>query len=224
MKVLIKRIRSRSATVWRRVGVRRAALVVLLPFIGLIVIDASVATAVAAAFALLGAVWTLSQAEATARRTLTAEYRGRWDHSDLLDARIATSDFLSLRGTDADARWHEWEEWLKTGAETKKRLQVMGMLNYWEQVASAYNQGFLDRAWFRTDLAWLLKHNWDRAGWFIRKFRVEYKNAAFFCEWQKAVEVVGPDLERQREEGEERAREALARGDDLLHFAQRAAD
>jgi hypothetical protein len=196
------------------------ALFAVPAFAWLIVSDATAATAAAAGLALIGAVVTLDHAATTARRTLTADYRARWDHPDLLEARVVTSEFLNLKASDADKRWKEWRGWIRRNTETKKRLQIMAILNYWEEVASAYNQGLLDAAWFRADLAWQLRHNWDRAGWFILKFRAEDCNAAYYSEWQLAVEAVKDDLGMQYLEGQRRAKEALARGDDLLHVRQ----
>jgi hypothetical protein len=161
-------------------------------------------------------VWTLSHADATARRTLTAEYRARWDHPDLLEARVVAAEFLDLENTDEDKRWRE----RMTAMTMEKRVQLMAILNYWEEVASAYNQGLLDNEWFRTDLAWQLEHNWNRAKWFIRKYRIEEVNAAFYSEWQIAFEAVKADLERQFDQGQCLAEEALASGEDLLHVQQ----
>jgi hypothetical protein len=104
--------------------------------------------------------------------------------------------------------------------DTKSRLQITAILNYWEEVASAYNQNLLDNDWFRTDLAWQLSDNWERAGWFIRVSRREECNAAICGEWQVACEAVASDLKRQRETGQRSASEALARGDDLLKVPQ----
>jgi hypothetical protein len=70
------------------------------PYLVLAVLDANVATAVVAGLALLGAVWTLRHADATARRTLTASYNARWDHPDLLEARVTASKFLTLAGME----------------------------------------------------------------------------------------------------------------------------
>lgn len=199
----------------RKLGVLRLfALVALPPYIGLIVLDADAATAGAAGLALLGAVWTLHHSDATARRELTTEYRARWDHPDLLEARSLTADFLA--DPDKEGRWQEW----MTNMDTKKRLQITAILNYWEEVASAYNQDLLDNAWFRTDLAWQLNENWKRAGWFIRKSRRAECNAAICGEWQTACKAVADDLKRQREAGRRAAKEAIDRGDDLLKVPQ----
>ena len=54
------------------------AVLFIVPYLVLAVLDANVATAVIAGLALLGAVWTRRQADATARRTLTASYNERW--------------------------------------------------------------------------------------------------------------------------------------------------
>lgn len=177
-------------------------------------LDASVATAVIAGLALLGAIWTIRQADASSRRTLTAAYSARWDHPDLLEARVVASNFLRLDGTDEDARWGEWNKELLGAA---KSIQVMAILNFWEEVASAYNEGLLDDVWFRSNLAWTLEDNWDRAAWFIRRYRCEDKNASFYSEWQLAVEAVEDDLAMQSERGRQRAEEAIAREEDLLH-------
>ncbi len=192
-------------------------MLALLPFyVGLVFLDANAATATAAGLALIGAVWTLSHADATTRRALTAEYRARWDHPDLLEARVVAAEFLDLTNTDEDTRWQE----RTTTMTMEKRVQLMAILNYWEEVASAYNQDFLDSEWFRTDLAWQLEHNWNRAKWFIRKYRVEEVNAAFYSEWQIALESIKADVERQLDQGRRLAEEALARGEDLLEVRQ----
>lgn len=104
----------------------------------------------------------------------------------------------------------------------KERVQLMAILNYWEEVASAYNQDFLDNEWFRTDLAWQLEHNWNRAKWFIRKYRVEEVNAAFYSEWQIALESIKSDVEHQLDHGCRLAEEAIARGEDLLEVRQQS--
>jgi hypothetical protein len=201
----------------RQLGLwRTSAAVLTVPFIVLAVLDPEGATAVAAGLALVGAVWTLDHADRLARRARTAEYRARWDHPEFLDTRVAAAEFLSSSEKSGDERW---DEWLST-MDAKHRLQVMAVLNYWEEVASAYNQDLLDGAWFRTDLAWQLEHNWGRAGWFIRKFRVEQTNAAFFSEWQIAEAAVRADLEQQQQAGQALAQAALSRGEDLLDVAQ----
>lgn len=190
------------------------ALLFLLPYAALVVIDANAATATAAGLAIIGAVWTLHHSDATERRILTTGYRARWDHPDFLEARIATAEFLA--DPDKAARWHEW----MTSMKTKKRLQITAVLNYWEEVAGAYNQNFLDNGWFRTDLAWQLEDNWRRAGWFIRQDRHTSCNAAICAEWQIAYEDVKADLERQRQAGRETAKKAIERGEDLLEVRQ----
>lgn len=182
--------------------------------------DANAATGTIAALALIGGILTLSHGDATARRTRTAEYRARWEHPELLDARVATTEFLTLSDADEEVRWSEWTRWVGEGRKTKTRLQVMTILNFWEEVGSAYNQDLLDQRWFRTDLAWLLEQNWERAGWLIRRFRTEDQNAGFFCEWQIAVESVAEDLRLQAEAGRKRATNAASQGDDLLYVDQ----
>jgi len=181
------------------------------------VLDASVATAVIAGLALIGAIWTIRQADASSRRALTAAYSARWDHPELLEARVVTSDFLRLDGTEEDARWEEWNKELLGAA---KSIQVMAILNFWEEVASAFNEGLLDDAWFRSNLAWTLEDNWARAAWFIRRYRREDKNASFYSEWQIAVEAVEDDLAEQSAQGRRRAIEALTRSEDLLYVDQ----
>lgn len=193
------------------------ALLLLSIYAPLVVLDANVATAAAAGLALIGAVLTLDHADATARRARTAEYRARWDHPEFLPARIAAADFLDADDSEQDALWDEWN----TDMESKTRLQLMAVLNFWEQVSSAYNQDFLDNDWFRTDLAWELQYAWERAEWFIRKYRTEDKNALGYCEWQVALESVQGDLNRQSAVGQLRAEAALARNEDILYVGQR---
>jgi hypothetical protein len=203
-----------DASLLRRLGEPPVALL-LLPALGaLIALDPGVATAAAATLALVGGLLTLLHADATARRSRTAEYRARWDHPELVDTRVAASKFLTFTSTDPDvrraeeeARWAEWNTWIAENRETKKRLQVMAVLNFWEEVSSAYNQDLLDKAWFQNDFAWQLMHNWNRAGWFIRCFRTEFEDADFFCDWQIAIEAVRDDLGRQTEDARRRARE-----------------
>ncbi len=195
-------------------GLRALALVLLPPYVVLIVFDANAATAVAAGIAIVGAAWTLQHSDSTARRELTTKYRARWDHPDFLEARIRTATFLA--DPNKEDRWREW----MTSMDTKSRLQIAAILNYWEEVASAYNQDLLDNDWFRTDLAWQLSENWKRAGWFIRMSRREGCNAAICSEWQIACEAVASDLERQRKAGERSASEAIARKEDLLEVPQ----
>ncbi len=105
---------------------------------------------------------------------------------------------------------------------TKKRLQLMAVLNFWEEVSSAFNQDLLDRNWFCTDLAWELQYSWERAEWFIRKYRTEDCNASGYCEWQLALEAVRGDIERQLKVGRLRAERALAQKEDILYIDQRA--
>lgn len=193
------------------------ALLFASSFAVLVVADSEAATASAAGLALLGAVFTLDHADVTARRARTAEYRARWDHPDLLEARIAAAEFLNAPESEHDRRWKAWQ----TDMETKTRLQLMAVLNFWEAVSSAYNQDLVDREWFRTDLAWELIYAWERAEWFIRKYRVEEKNASGSCEWQVALEDVQGDVTQQINAGEQRAERALARGEDLLAVDQR---
>jgi hypothetical protein len=181
------------------------------------VLNAGEATAVIAGLALIGAIWTIRQADASSRRALTAAYSARWDHPELLEARVITSDFLRLDGTEEDARWEEWNKELLGAA---KSIQILAILNFWEEVASAFNEGLLDDVWFRSNLAWTLEDNWDRAAWFIRRYRHEDKNACFYSEWQLAVEAVQDDLAEQGEQGRRRAAEAIARGEDLLRVDQ----
>ena len=116
-----------------------------------------------------------------------------------------------------DTRWREWD----TDMDTEKRLQLMAILNFWEEVSSAYNQDLLDKDWFCTDLAWELQYAWERAEWFIRKYRVEDQNASGYCEWQLALEDVRKDVKRQQEVGRLRAERALARDEDVLYVDQR---
>lgn len=198
----------------------RHLAIALLPVYGaLVVLDATVATAVAAGLALIGAVWTLGQSDATARRTRTVEYRARWDDPGFFEARKTASDFLNAKGKE-DQRWLEWRSWIKRGAKTSERLHIMAVLNFWEEVASAYNQNLLDNEWFQSDLAWQLTHNWNRSKWFVNKFRTEEENVAFFCEWQVSVKAVTPALEAQAADGRRRAEEALKEGLDLLSVDQ----
>jgi hypothetical protein len=98
----------------------------------------------------------------------------------------------------------------------------MAILNFWEEVASAFNEGLLDGDWFRSNLAWTLEDNWQRASWFIRKYREEDTNASFYCEWQIAVEAVKPSLEKQNAEGKRRAEGAIERKEDLLYVDQKS--
>jgi hypothetical protein len=194
--------RLHDGSVLRWLGQPFGASLLIVGFVAIIfVAGPEIATAIAAAVALVGGIATLSHADTTARRSRTATYRERWDSPDLLDARVVTSEFLTLYGSNEDARWQQWNEWIEKNLEARKRLQIMAILNFWEEVAGAFNQDLLDDSWFRTDLAWLLKGNWERASWFIRKFRTEFENAGYFCEWQIAVESVRTDVERQQREG-----------------------
>jgi hypothetical protein len=54
-----------------------------------------------------------------------------------------------------------------------------------------------------------------------REYRTERKDAAFFCEWQVAVEALKERLEDQSDDSKRRAGEALERGENLLQVAQR---
>lgn len=188
-----------------------------------IVLGAEIVTAFAATLALIGAVLTLGHADATARRGRTAEYRARWDHPDLHATRVAAADFLAIPSTEQeareeaeDARWQLWCRWARGSMGTRRRLEVMVILNFWEEVASAYNHRLLDNAWFRTDLAWQMMHNWERAEWFIRRYRTEAEDADFFCEWQIAIQALCFDLKRQSDEAGRRARE-VEPGKDILY-------
>lgn len=204
---------------FRRLGAVKllAAALLLAVYVPLAICLSDVATAVAAGVALVGAAATLEHADATARRARTAEYRARWDHPELLAARIAAAEFLNAQESEQDKRWLEWD----TDMGTEKRLQLMSVLNFWEEVSSAFNQDLLDRDWFCTDLAWELLYSWERAEWFIRKYRIEDKNAAGYCEWQVALEAVRGDVEKQLKEGRLRAEAALANGEDILKVNQR---
>jgi hypothetical protein len=198
---------------------RYLVVLLLVPYGVLVVLDPNAATAVAAGLALIGAAWTLGHADATARRTRTGEYRARWDHPEFFEARSTASDFFNAHGQEEE-RWKEWKGWIEHGRATSKRLHIIAVLNFWEEVASAYNQNLLDNDWFRTDLAWQLDYNWERVKWFVRKFRCEQENTAFWCEWQVAVKAVKPDLARQEEDGRRRAEAALENGEDLLSVSQ----
>lgn len=107
--------------------------------------------------------------------------------------------------------------------QTEDRLQLMAVLNFWEEVSSAYNQDFLDSEWFSTNLGWELLFTWERAEWFLRKYREEDKNAAGYCEWQRALEAVRGDIERQLRDGRKRAERALERKEDILKVSRRTA-
>lgn len=185
-------------------------------FVPLAILDPSVATAVAAGLALFGAAVTLSHADATAKRNRTAEYQARWQHPELLDARIAAADFLEDASRGEDERWEEWSVDMKA----KTRLQLMAVLNFWEEVSVAYNQGLLDNDWFGRGFAWDLLYNWERAEWFVRKYRTEDKNALGYREWQLALEAVKPELELQSKVGQMRAEQALAQKEDILYIDQ----
>jgi hypothetical protein len=200
-------------------NLRHLAIALLPIYGGLVVLNATVATAVAAGLALVGAAWTLGQSDATARRTRTVEYRARWDQPAFFEARQTASDFLNVSGSE-DQRWLEWRSWVKRGRKTSERLHIMAVLNFWEEVASAYNQNLLDNEWFQSDLAWQLTHNWNRSKWFVNKFRTEEKNVAFFSEWQVSVKAVTPALKAQEADGKRRAEEALRQGRDLLTVEQ----
>lgn len=201
---------------WRKAKLVGAVLLLSL-YAPLVVLDANVATAVAAGFALIGAILALDHTDATARRARTAEYRARWDHPDLLEARIAAAEVLDTPESEQDARWEEWS----SNMDTKKRLQLIAILNFWEEVSSAFNQDFLDNDWFRSDFAWELQYTWERAEWFIRKYRGEDQNALGYCEWQLALEAVRDDLDRQSGVGRRCAERALERGEDILYVSQR---
>jgi len=190
-----------------------------------IALGTEVVTAFAATLALVGAVLTLGHADATARRGRTAEYRARWDHTDLRARRVAAAEFLTLgepaegHDTAEDARWELWNEWGDDTDGIGRRLDVMAVLNFWEEVASAYNQRLLDNAWFRTDLAWQMMHNWERAEWFIRRYRIEAEDADFFCEWQVAIQSLCAYLARQSYEARHRARTVGPR-EDILYISR----
>lgn len=193
-----------------------AAVFAFLLFVPLAVFDPGAATALAAGLALFGAALTLTHADATAKRNRTAEYQARWDHPDLLDTRIAAGDFLEDADREEDERWEEWS----IDMETKLRLQLMAVLNFWEEVSGAYNQGLLDNEWFGKDFAWELMYNWERAEWFIRKYRTEDRNALGYSEWQRALEAVKSELDLQTRVGEIRAEQALAQKEDILYIDQ----
>lgn len=165
---------------------------------------------------------TLSSADAIARRGRTAEYRARWDKPDLFATRVAAAAFLTLGADEGqarreeEARWEEWCSWAQDRDGTRRRLEVMAVLNFWEEVASAYNRDFLDEPWFRTDLAWQLLHNWERAEWFIRRYRTEAQDADFFCEWQIAIQSLCFDLKRQSDAARRRAL-TVEPGKDILY-------
>jgi len=199
------------------------ALLALLPLGLALVRGSETVTAVAATLALVGAVLTLSAADAVARRGRTAEYRARWDLPDFLDTRVAAASFLTIsaesceeRRDDEDGRWERWDRWGEGGDGIRRRLEVMVVLNFWEEVASAYNHDLLDRSWFRTDLAWQLSHNWERAEWFIRRYRTEAEDADFFCEWQTAIQALCFDLKQQADAAQRRAL-SVGPGDDILY-------
>ena len=147
------------------------ASTVLLPVVVWLILRAPlVATAVAAVLAIAGAALTVGHADSVARRQRTADYRARWDHPNFVEARTVASDFLNHVGVDEAAAWAAWQESLTAGTYTKERLQFVAVLNFWEEVASAFNQDFLDNDWFRSDLAYILDDNWQRAAWFIRRY------------------------------------------------------
>jgi hypothetical protein len=192
------------------------AVFAFLLFVPLVVFDPNAATAVAAGLALLGAALTLSHADAAARRNRTAEYQARWDHPELLEARIAAGDFLEDASRSEDERWEKWS----VDMATKTRLHLMAVLNFWEEVSGAYNQGLLDNDWFGKDFGWELLYNWERAEWFIRKYRTEDQNALGYSEWQRTLEAVKLGLELKSKVGEIRAKQALAQREDILYINQ----
>lgn len=201
----------------RRLAAAQAwVLLLATPYAVLVACNAEAATAVAAGLALIGAAWTLKHSETASRRSLTAEYRARWERPELIAARVAVADFIELENADEDSRWREWKETM----DVEARLRLVAVLNFWEAVGTAYNHDLLDNDWFRDELAWEMQYSWERAGWFIRKFRVEDRNAAGYCEWQRAWEAVRGDLEQQSAEGSQRLEEALARDEDVLYVDQ----
>lgn len=90
------------------------------------------------------------------------------------------------------------------------------MLSFWEGAASAYNQNLLDNEWFKTDFAWQMRQSWERAAWFISRYRRKEGNVNFWSEWQVAVDEVKDDLDRQEEDGNARAAKWKDSEPDLL--------
>jgi hypothetical protein len=101
------------------------------------------------------------------------------------------------------------------------RRQVRGFQSsFWEEVASAYNQNLLDNEWFKTDFAWQIRQSWERAAWFISRYRRKEDNVNFWSEWQVAVDEVKGDLDRQEEDGKARAAKWKDSEPDLLAVDQ----
>jgi hypothetical protein len=212
----IEPVGSRSSWRLMRYPPLRPVLLGLPVLVVVAVFDANVALALAAVVALVAAGRQVAVSDATARQTLTYNYAARWESAEFLSLRHTAAEFWDLGDEDADARWEQWQAWVREKNNTDVLKAVTAVLHFWENVAGAYNRGLLDEDVFRTDLANLMLGNWKRVSWYIRKARE--RDAFHFAEWKTACDQLREGLEATYAEGARRAERALALGYDLLEI------
>lgn len=127
---------------------------------------AQIATAAIACLALLGAVIQIRLARAATRRNLAYEYFKRFNDPTMHRYRVCATEFLNVKGPREAAHWDQWRS---RGLTQTKRLEIVLVLNFFEELAGMYNRKLVDRDVVCEAFYAYSTEEWDKAWWFIER-------------------------------------------------------
>ncbi|MGD0197564.1 MAG: DUF4760 domain-containing protein [Solirubrobacteraceae bacterium] len=110
------------------------------------------------------------------RRRRVYDHLGTYYSRSFVEMSADASQVFKAFATDMSAGESHWD-----GLSRHKRARVQLVLNFYEQVATEYNAGFLDRELSNRTLAYVALEMWDRAEPFIGWVRRQ--NQQYFEEW-----------------------------------------
>lgn len=94
-----------------------------------------------------------------------ARYVAVTHDTEFLERLEVLTRLVSLGEAEGKTAWEQ--------LDAKDRLRIFAFLNFFEEMASAYHAGLLDKPMAREDIAYYAYHYWRFAGWFIAWKRAE---------------------------------------------------
>ncbi len=153
---------------------------------------AQIAIAVVTTGAVIVAIVQIANFRSAAKRSAAFRYFERWSEAGALKFIAQTSAFLTV--SDEGQKEDRWREW-KT-KELVERLQILLMINFWEELAGLYNARLVDQKVIRQYLGGICVELWELGEWFFERCQTE--NPLALLEWQAMYRNIKKPLSSQR--------------------------
>jgi hypothetical protein len=159
-----------------------------------------IAEIVTAAVAVTALVYTAVQLGVTRNRHKRDDvylYAARFYALDAIPMIAATQDFVRVDETERAA---QKEHWAQLG--TQPKLELMYVLNLFEQLGAAYELKTLDNGLVRKLLGDYIVEYWERASWFIEWLRESQPadpedEEPYLAKWEAMKEAMKPSKRPQ---------------------------